>query len=594
MKKLFAITVLLSLIGCIRLAGQDVPMLVAGKVHISGPLYSQGAVHVDTVTVDSAMIDIDNGIGGAQAILTTDTIIFYSNDTFEGLLRNWNDAGQPGVVAGGVGGTKTTSPIKVIVRKAFEYNKFTYISIPFTVTPNSVLRGNTNTAFTRGQNGNYWSAEFDPQLRSLPNGWDSTKVFRYQTAAENFQPSKGYQFYYDGPKGEPVDFVTTDANAIKQLFAYGQGDVSYLMYRTANTLATQEGFDANWAFIGTTNTATFSLSQNNVVGYNGGTIYFRDTKNSQSTLNAKHNTYSEFVLGKDDIDHSTDTPLGPLFTPARILNVGPYTPFYIQGTNNVRGTKTNPISVTGTISFKSGGLLLDTISFRSSNAEEGAPDQLYFVLSSDKDNSSYDRFYLDFDDSYSESYRPVEDAIKMSTAFEDRPAVWSLQEGINNSALVVSGLPMKDNREVQMGFSVPEAGNYTISLAPLRKQDVRNVVLVDNVTGKKVDLIQEGYYSFNTGAIEGENGRFVLYINSAYTGTPTINASDPYAYAKDNILTVKNLTVGDRVQVMDLAGRTISTGTASGNEFSTAVSQKGIYVVNVKGEKTSVLKVLNK
>ena len=152
---------------------------------------------------------------------------------------------------------------------------------------------------------------------------------------------------------------------------------------------------------------------------------------------------------------------------------------------------------------------------------------------------------------------------------------------------------MKDDREVRMGFTVPEAGDYTLSLNPMRQEDVRNVILADKVTGKQVDLLQTPY-SFNTGSVTGETGRFSLFINSSYTEIPAIESKGIYAYVKDNILTVKKLTEGDRIQVLDLSGRIIASGKAAGNEFSVALSRKGIYIVTVSGEKSSVLKVLNK
>ena len=545
------------------------PMLVSGNVHISGPVRSEESVHIFCGT-NIGKIDIDST--DANTVLKTDTIVFYSDDTSDGLLMNLNKSG-------GVAGIMTASqPGKVIVRKTFTYNIYTYISLPFEVTPNSVLQEYTSIPLTRGVSGgttgDYWVWGFDAQARSTNQGFITTSgVWKEMVPTDNFDMAMGYQFYYNGPEGEAVDFVTTDATAIKNLFAYSPKDINYTMYRTLNNNTTQEGMDAGWEFIGGLNSSVFTFAQANFGGNISGTIYYRDTKNSQATNNQMHNTYSDYVLGQDD---------GVI-----IANVGPYTPFYIQGNIQTVG------SAQGTVTFNPTGLLLDDITFRSSKDDAGAQDQLYFALSSDKD-SSFDRFYLNFNNNYSESYQVPEDAAKMSIAYDERPAVWSLLDGVNNSALVVSGLPMKDNREVQMGFSVPEAGNYTISLSPLKNQDVRNVILVDNTTGNKVDLLQEGSYSFNTSAVDDENGRFVLYINSSYTGTPTVNANDPYAYAKDNLLTVKNLTVGDKVQVLDLVGRTITTGTATGKEFSVVVDQKGVYVVDVKGEKTSVLKVLNK
>jgi hypothetical protein len=46
--------------------------------------------------------------------------------------------------------------------------------------------------------------------------------------------------------------------------------------------------------------------------------------------------------------------------------------------------------------------------------------------------------------------------------------------------------------------------------------------------------------------------------------------------------------------VLDLSGRIVASGVASSNEFSATLIQKGVYLVNVKGEKAAVLKVVNK
>ena len=577
MRKLIIITVLLSFFGYMGMVGQNVPVLVAGKVHISGPMYSLGAVHVDTITVDSAMIDIDNGINGATAILMTDSIIFYSNDSFEGLLRNGNSSGT-----GGVGGiTNADYPSKVIVRKTLTGNKYTYVSLPFNCTLTSVLRGGTNTLMPFEVNGSgYWIQEFDAKLRAENMGFLNPDIWRYMAATETMKRGMGYLLWLDSlstiPNSAVVDFVTTNSAEIKNLFAYASKPINYMRYMakngTSNTPKQQE-YDSGWAFIGGLNSTVFALTGGNFSGDTGPAIHFRESRTSISTPeNEKYYSYREFLLGYDDI------------IMGETLKVGPYSPFYIQGPISA------PDSLAATVSFNPTGLLLDDISFRSSKEEAEAADKLYFVLSSDN-SSAYDRFVINFSGGYSESYRAAEDAIKMSRVYEDKPAVWILDE--TNTALVLNGLPMKDNREVRMGFSIPEAGDYTISLTPLQRQEVRNVVLVDNVSGKKVDLLQDSY-SFSTGSVEDNNNRFVLYVNSSYTGTPTIDSKAPYAYTKDNLLTVKNLTGGDKVQVLDLAGRTVASGTVSGKEFSVALGQKGIYVVNVKGEKTSVLEVLNK
>jgi len=587
MRKLIIITVLLSFFGYMGMVGQNVPVLVAGKVHISGPMYSLGAVHVDTITVDSAMIDIDNGINGATAILMTDSIIFYSNDTFEGLLRNQNSNG------GGVGGINDpVHPTKVIVRKTFEANKYTYLSLPF--TPTAVLKAGTDTPMPFGPtndiDGAYWGWRFDQLERSISG--PTPAVWKEMTTADKFDAGKGFtMMVWFNTKADPtkigtkwtVDFVSNDANSVKNVFAFAPKSIDYTMYRSRQVSSDdpiQTSFDAGWEFIGGLNSTVFSLAQKNIGGYDFGKIYYQKKKTAQSPLTETRSTYDVFVLGTDDAELEPGVP-------APIFSVGPYSPFYIQGQITALG------SAPGQFTYKAiadTSLLLQDMSFRSSK-NEGPQDRLYFALTSDKDRS-FDRFILSFGGNNSESYIAIEDAIKMATVFDDKPGVWSLFTG-TNKALVENGLPMKDNREIKMGFSAHEEGSYTISLKLLKNQDVRNVVLVDNVTGAKVDLLQDTY-SFNTGAVDENNDRFILYINSSYTGTPAIDAQAPYAYTKDNILTVKNLTNGDRVQVLDLSGRTIAFGTVSGKEYSTVLSQRGVYVVNVKGAKTSVLKILNK
>ena len=577
MKRL--ITILLSFIGCVSLYGQAVPMVVAGNVHISGTMYSAGAVHVyakTAATVDTGKIEIDNS--GATAMLVTDTIILYSNDTSDGLVRNLNVP----LTGGGVKGIAVaTQPYKVIMRKAFAANPVhTYFSVPFDVAPSSILVGGTQTQLDYNNLYGIWG--FDAKTRAGYQGYKDPNVWKELNYAggEIVKKGMGYQLWYG--TGGVVDFVTLDPTAIKTLFDPSTPKtVNYTMYTLANPQDVHQApLDEGWAFIGGLNSTTFVVNKRTISGYTGATataatVYIRMSNTSQATGSAMGGNaytdsyYDAVVVGMGDS-----------------LNINPYSPVYIQGNYNavasVAGTP-------ATFTFNSGGLLLQSAQYRSSQADSGPQDQLYFALSSDKD-SSFDRFYLNFADNYNESYLAMEDAVKLSTAYESKPAVWSVLDGMNQP-LVVNGLPMKDGRKVEMGFSVPKAGDYTISLDALHQQDVKSVILVDNVTGKPVDLLQTPY-SFSTGAVDGENGRFVLYINSSITGIPSISSNGLYAYVKDNILTVKNLSEGDRVQVLDLSGRVIASGKSTGKEFSATLSQKGVYVVNVTGGKA--LKVLNK
>ena len=540
-------------------------MVVAGDVYINGPMYSKGAVHVrakTAATTDTGKVFIASTSG---AVLKTDEIILHSNDTNEGLLLNDN--------ASGVKGASVTDVVKVTVRKTFTASptQYTYLSLPFDVAGAGNVRTSAGVALTSKDDFGVW--KFDPEIRSGDKGFENPDVWTEvdYDGGDPIAKGMGHLFWYGD--GGDVDFITTDPTAIAYLFSTSDKTVQYPLYKNADTSNPssnpfQEELDAGWAFIGGLGSANFKFGS--VGGDAVVAAYHRDAATSSvEPTGQKYNEYTEIVLGEET------------------SKVGPYTPFYIQGDFGTTTTNGDPAYFT----FNHAGYVLDGITFRSGN-ETGRKDQLYFALSSDE-NNSFDRFYLNFADNYIESYKAAEDAIKMATAFANRPTVWSVQDE-TNARLVVNGLPMKEGeRAVRMGFSVPKAGDYTISLNPLRQQDVKNVILADNITGKKIDLLQYPY-SFSTGTVVNENERFVLYINGSYLGIPSIGSDGLYAYVKDNLLTVKNLSEGDRVRVLDLTGRTVASGNASGKEFSVALSQKGVYVVNVKGGKTSVLKVLNK
>jgi hypothetical protein len=557
------ITILLFFVGYIGLFGQ-IPMLVGGKMQVNGPLYSQGAVHV-LASVDTGKINIGN-LTSTSAGIKTDTIILYSNDVCDGLLQSQATGGVKGIV-------DPSQPAMVIVRKSLASQAWRYIALPFGVDIGTgVCENGTPLEAAKDQlpTKSYWLKKFDAEARSRLSTTDVKYVwpdFENSEYTDSLKKGTGYLFLGSANLAN-IDFVTTDATDINNLFKVDDKTVNYTTYISAAGAWDEPGYGDGWAFIGGLNTTTFKLNKTNIGNYNviAATVYPMKTTQASGQP-------GEILVGLEGHE----------------ANISPYTPFYIHISAN---TLIDAYSKDSTFIFKKEGLSLEgsTAEFRSAN--EDIKDQLYFALSADRDNS-YDRFYLIFADHYSESFNANEDAITMMTFSETSPAIWCLDGA--NVELALNGLPMKDERKVRMGFAVPEAGDYTFRMDAQKLTDVRNVILVDNVTGKKVDLLQAPY-SFTSEAVKNENDRFVLYINSSYTDIPLVEAGKPYAYTKDNILTVKNLLEGDVVSVYDLSGRTLVSGTVSGTEFSTVLTQKGVYVVSVKTKngQISVFKVLNK
>lgn len=557
MKRL--ITVLISFIGYLSLFGQSASVVVAGKMYVGGTtVRSEGPVHVYASAADTGKIDI----ASTNSRLQADTIIFYSNDTNDGLLLN---RGAVKATAGGA------NPKAVILRKKFEPRIHTYFSLPFGVKKDNIYVAGTKVKLIDGENEIDWEFvvfEFDyvkraetgsvradvvwTEIGGVPSG-----TIKYDT----LKRGTGYQFYYDGPASD-VDFYAVSSD-IAKLFDTNDKHLQYPVYKGTRGWANGDKLNG-WTFVGGLNSSTFEISKDNLI-YPGTVVYYQNQTNSQAN---EKGTWEDVILSNNERH-----------------KIGPYTPFFIHSPVDGLSDGETRYDI---LTFKKEGLSLISAEFRSAGDEsDPVKDRLYFVLASNKDNT-FDRFYLDFAEGYEESFHAVKDAIKMVNEYPTKPVVWSLRDG---ESLVVNGLPTADEQVVPVGFSVPEAGDYTISLDPLRLADVRNVVLVDNQANQKVDLLQYPY-SFRSEKVIGDDKRFVLYINSSYTETPT-KADDLFAYVKDNILTVKNLGEGNKVRVLDLTGRTVASGKASSREFSFPLSRKGVYVVNI-GEKASILKVLNK
>lgn len=575
MKRL--VTVLMSFIAYASLFGQGVPVVVAGKMCVGATVRSQGAVHLYANSSATAPID-ERGVGKInmateKSVLQADTIIFYSNDKNDGLLLNNIGTAAVKATAG------TTTPKAVIFRKKFEPTKHTYFSLPFDVKGDDIFKARTETRLRNGANSDWQFLiyEFDYKNRANSGSISAEQVWKELgsvSAVDQSTPNylklnkgTGYQFYLGDKSFTDVDFHAS-SDDIEGLFSANDKLLSYPIYKGKDNV-NWENLDevSGWFFLGGPNFSTFQISQHYLKDYHGTAVYYQHSNNSQVLTPSQ---WAEIVLGSNET-----------------VQIRPFTPFFIHNpVNDLSEGQT----VENTLTFLKEGLSLASVQYRSSqNESDSVKDRLYFALSSNKDYTS-DRFYLNFAENYTESFHTGKDAIKMASDYPDKPTVWSLRNG---SSLVVNGLSTPNEQIVSVGFSVPEAGDYTISLDPLRLTDVRNVVLVDNQTRAKVDLLQSSY-SFQIEKVTSDSKRFVLYLNSSdNTGTPTVKAGDPFAFVKDNILTVRNLSEGDKIRVLDLTGRTVALGKASGREFSFPLSRKGVYVVSI-GEKALILKVLNK
>lgn len=600
MKKFF--TILWVFAGLVNLHAQ-LPSAVMGPVYVKGNMYSQGAIHVKAERGAGAAklngaIDIEGGT------LKVDDIILYSNDERDGLLMNKGYVQRT---------ANTDPPLSVTVRKYFGSfngggNTFRHVSFPFDAQFTAIKNTGTNaqipTPGTPGlSGGKLWVYFFNAKRRAdfgthdAGNWTDltSTPPTGVATPAENGLPTTflkkgvGYNLWGEPDTGDELDFVTTNQLQIDSLLKPTINKTQKLVYYEGPH-STRYG--SGWNLIGSLNVDDFRASEveyTDPIGHGDypqtpdpfayGVIYYWPT--------AGDNVVNNYLTLQLD-------PAVPLNRQNFILS--PYTPFFLQtdttaGSPHHNAGKNFTFKAPGNdivTTLPGGGIRIR--SFEATNSEVRDVFGITIEPVGYEDEADHDHTYIMFGDMYHDEFVNIEDALKFTTV-ASTPCIWSANE--DGTALLTNRLPRRDLvREVKIGYSVPAAYSYTLKMEEFQNTTVRSAVLWDKATNQYVDLLQTPY-TFESGTVS-TGDRFVLFVNGSATDIDKITSDEVYAFANDNILTVKNLLPGCNIQVTDLSGRTIVKTVATSERFSTALNQKGVYIVNVKGEKNAVLKILNK
>jgi hypothetical protein len=632
MKKISTYLLFLT-IGLAASAQQTSPMISIGDVYNAGAMRSDGGVYLKASASDESEYSFARFDNTASATLACDTLILYSNDERDALLRN------NGSVTASAG---SGNPKEVRVRKKFKTaDDWYHVSFPMNITHvvkpgDPVTLQLTNGAIESaydphygGQQGStvyghYYTCFYNAELtadsayreatdadgvKRLNIGWVNGKV-------NQFDAGKGYMFAVEGGgsytnPGLTIDFVATDATIGTKAFNTGAKTVPLDAYHSphSDTEAAANGgifytvdTGSGWNYIGNLNTTLFALTKANLSttltdisgggstsrgNANNGVVYFRKGRLGQS--------------GFQSIDVGTST-----------VSLRPYVPYYVQldtfgFANEFRLTNpgaTNPFTspVFTYDNTQTGALLIDTVGytglFRSSAAYAKVEDYFQLTMTDNSDQTEPTSCSLRLGD-YSDIFVVREDALALS-AGPDANMLYSIgkyYDGVPVQLFKNSVTMTDENRntkEIPLGFIAPRGGTYTIDLKWVDWNRATNAILLDTYTGAQTDLIQQPY-TFTTGATtSGDDNRFILF--ASFHGLPIItpNAVQIYGYVQDGSLTVVNVAEGDRVRVLDLAGRTVALGNAVSNEFRCPLNQKGVYMVTVKGRNNASLKVINK
>ena len=603
MKRL--ITIFLSSVIGFSLYGQNQPIAIYGDVYVgdAGQMLSAGPMHLEagTTGLPAGIARVAN-YGELQL---NDSVIFYSNDSFDGLLANWK--------------TVTNTANKVVLRKNFKTNGWYMIGFPFSVnlgpsgSPSiDVKNALDGTGLTRGvgdvaaSEGAFDVRYYDPQMRANLGKNVGTKDYwnidnynwqRLDTNKIGLDKNllvAGNAYWIsvdpamvtsDPTTGAWIDFIGTNSADIVNLFAKtNKGvDLSYAHSPvgkfTSETVANSEG----WNVFGGLNSTEYSITAGPLWG-------------TPPTVN-----YTRAIYYREDAS-GTWKNLIPVDNLQPIRTMRPYAPLFVQTDSTYMDVdnKLKYLSGGGFQYVNNNGITIaqdqsNTVLLRSTTSALGY--DLFRLDLIDANNSSvkFEPAYFKFNSSYSVSFRGAEDDLIMETTSKTEPIVWSVVPNGTGSNLVVShGLPYTES-EVILGVNIPAAGTYTFILRDISVSDnlLKSAILWDKATDTKTELLK-GDYTFQTSGAVNTQDRFVLFINKSVTSIDQIGTSEIYAYAVNNILTVKNLNTGDKVQVTDITGRVFASAIASSDTYTVTLNQKGVYIVNVRGEKAKTLKVLNK
>jgi hypothetical protein len=113
-------------------------------------------------------------------------------------------------------------------------------------------------------------------------------------------------------------------------------------------------------------------------------------------------------------------------------------------------------------------------------------------------------------------YETTCDASKFMSMDADMPQIYSLDT--NGTQYAINERPMGDGT-LRLGIVVPATGQYTLSTV---RNDLSEVMLIDNQTGETVELTSEGYtFTASQGTDES---RFTLsFLSSEVTGISTVS-----------------------------------------------------------------------
>ena len=138
--------------------------------------------------------------------------------------------------------------------------------------------------------------------------------------------------------------------------------------------------------------------------------------------------------------------------------------------------------------------------------------------------------------------------------------------------------------EIPVNFKAEKSGSYSLSFST-ENVEMAYLHLIDNLTGKDVDLLSTSSYSFEASSSDYES-RFKLVFATGH------NDGETFAYFNNGSFVINN--EGEAIlQVVDVTGRILSNETISGSISKNIQAAPGVYMLRmVKGSDVKVQKIV--
>lgn len=130
--------------------------------------------------------------------------------------------------------------------------------------------------------------------------------------------------------------------------------------------------------------------------------------------------------------------------------------------------------------------------------------------------------------------------------------------------------------EMPVNFKAAQNGTYTLSFN-LRNMDLDYLHMIDNMTGEEIDVLATPSYTFSaTQSDFAARFRLMFGFNAVEE-----NCENGFAFMSNGNLIINNIEGEATMQIVDVAGRVISTETVNGSYNKALNLKAGVYVIKL-------------